>query len=201
MYYHEESDSWQIKVTQRASISDPWSEGSVVSGLPDNICAPSLSQDELTIVYNNPNVGNWDMYIATRPDKDSPFGNIRNLSEINTAGIDMRPFLAPDALSIYYCEENLGQIFEATRQSLNDPFSNPHHLSGLDIPGGWCDHPSISISSDGKAMYLVGGITGLGDAGNIYVSYNVPEPCMLLLFGLGAAMIRLRSPQVLRKRR
>jgi hypothetical protein len=187
MYYHEESSSWQIKVSQRASVNDPWPQGTAVSGLPSGVCLPSLSSDELTIVFNNPNVGGWDMYIATRPDKNSSFSNIRNLSEINTADMESRPFLSPDALSIYYCDASLGQIFEATRQSLNDPFGNVQHLSAFDIPGGWSNHPAIS--SDGTAFYFVGGRTGM-PAADIYVSYNIPEPATLLLLGLGAVIIR-----------
>ena len=71
---HEESSPWQIKVSQRASVSDPWPQGTAVSGISGGMCFPSLSSDELTIVFNNPNVGNWDLYIATRPDKNSSFG-------------------------------------------------------------------------------------------------------------------------------
>jgi len=183
MYYHQES-TWQIKVSTRASSSDPWPQGTVVSGLPGSICEPSLSSDELTIVYNNPNVGGWDMYIATRPDKSSAFGTARNLSEINTAGMEQRPFLSPDALSIYW--SNGLQIFQATRSSLSDLFGNAQHLSAFDIPGGSSNHPSIS--SDGKAFYFSGGLPGTQT--DIYVSYLIPEPATIALFGLGIMALR-----------
>jgi Tol biopolymer transport system component len=188
MYYHEESGTWQIKMSQRAFVNDPWPQGNVVAGLPSvSICAPSLSSDELTMVFNNPNVGGWDMYIATRTSRTSAFSNVRSLSEINTAGSDMRPFLSPDALSIYY-GESTGQIFEATRQSINDPFGNAQHLSAFDMPYGSA-HPSISISSDGKTFFLVSSPSP-GQPGDIYVSYLVPEPATLLLLCLGAAILR-----------
>jgi len=187
MYYHQESN-WQIKVSQRASVSDPWPQGTAVSGLPSSISSPSLSSDELTIVYNNPSVGGWDMYIATRPDRYSSFGNIRNLSELNTAGFDSRPFLSPDALSIYWGLG--GQIFEATRSSLSDLFGNVQHLSALDMPGRYDDHPAIS--SDGTALYFVSGLSGNTNT-DIYVSYLVPEPATLLLLGVGAFMLRRKK--------
>jgi len=186
MYYHEESGPWRIKVSQRASVNDPWPQGTLVSGLPSSICVPSLSADELTIVFNEPLVGGWDMYIATRPDKDSPFGDIRNLAEINTAGFDGRPFLSPDALSIYWANHDLGQIFEATRNSLNDPFGNVTHLSMFDTLGGDSFHPAIS--SDGTAFYFASGLAG--QTADIYVSYNVPEPMTIALLGLGGIWLR-----------
>jgi hypothetical protein len=182
MYYHRESGSWDIMVSQRASVNDPWEEGTAVSGLPSGICFPSLSEDELTIVYNNPNVGGWDMYIATRPSINSPFGNIRGLTELNTAGYEHSEFISPDALSIYW--SNLDQIFKATRSSLNDQFGNVQALSALDMPGQANSTPAIS--SDGKAIYFT------SNGGDIFVSYLVPEPCTLLLLGLGAAVSRRR---------
>jgi opacity protein-like surface antigen len=182
-YWHELPNTWQIEVSRRASVNDPWSQGTVVSGLPGNAVAPSLSADELTMVFNNPNVGGWDMYIATRQNINSAFGNIRSLTELNTAGFDGKPFLSPDALSIYW--STLGEIFQATRSSVNDPFGNAQILSALDMPGRSNAHPAIS--SDGKEIYFVSNLLGDANA-DIYVSYLVPEPATLLLLGLGAAI-------------
>jgi hypothetical protein len=79
----------------------------------------------------------------------------------------------------------VAQIFEATRLSLNDPFGNLQHLSVFDNPNGtaW-----PSISSDGRALYFAYG----GSNSDIYVSYNVPEPATLALFGLGVLALGKR---------
>ena len=70
------------------------------------------------------------------------------------------------------------------RASVNDPFGNIQHLSAFDIPGGYSVHPAIS--SDGTAFYFTSG----GLNGDIYVSYNVPEPETLLLLGIGGVLLR-----------
>ena len=49
--------------------------------------------------------------------------------------------------------------------------------------------------------YAIDGSNIVGDyedaSGNYHgFVYTIPEPCTLLLLGLGAAMVRLRSPQV-----
>jgi dipeptidyl aminopeptidase/acylaminoacyl peptidase len=103
----------------------------------------------------------------------------------------MRPFLSPDALSIYYCDGSSGHIFEATRQSLNDQFGNIQHLSAFDIPGSTSNHPDMAISSDGASFYFV--VSSAGQPGDIYVSYLVPEPATLLLLGFGAFILRKKN--------
>jgi len=187
MYYHVESSSWQIKMSQRASVIDPWSGGTAVGGIPIGVNYAAFSADELTAVFSNSVAGNWDLYTATRSSKDSAFGNIHNLSEINSAAGEDSPSLSPDGLSLYFHSDRNGvaQIFEATRLSLNDPFGNLQHLSVFDNPNGtaW-----PSISSDGRALYFAYG----GSNSDIYVSYNVPEPATLALFGLGVLALGKR---------
>jgi Tol biopolymer transport system component len=190
MYYVAEVGSTQYPVRMaRRGSDDQWYESNFVYGLPSGIINETLSQDELTMVYDISNGSNaWDLYIASRTDRNSAFGNIRNLSEINTSFSDNSPSLSPDGLSLYFSSDRNGlrQIFEATRQSLNDPFGNLQHLTAFDSPAGatW-----PSISSDGTSLYFSYG----GSNPDIYVSYLVPEPATILLLGLGAAMINKKA--------
>lgn len=193
MYYHEEANPWQIKVSQRASVNDPWAQGTALNlGSIANPSFSSLSQDELTIVLNTPSgPGGWDMYLATRPNIDSPFGNIQLLDELNTSAVEAAGYFSPDALTLYFHSNRNGptQLFMATRPSLNDPFGNAQHLSFFDTPGGGSTHPSIS--SDGTALYFSRGLTG--EMPDIYVSYLVPEPATIALFLLGIVALRSRK--------
>ena len=42
--------------------------------------------------------GLTDLYLATRSSRDEPFGNVRNLTELNTSGWDSYPWISPDGL-------------------------------------------------------------------------------------------------------
>jgi Tol biopolymer transport system component len=187
LYYQDEANPWQIKMSQRASVNGAWSAGTVVPGLPSGITNPSISADEQTIVFSALNAGNYDIYMAMRSDKNSAFSNITILSGINSSFTDGGAFLSSDKLSIYFSSDRngSGQIFEATRNSLNDPFGNVEHLSLFD--GGISAVPCIS--SDGSSLYfarLSSATAGI----DIYVSYNIPEPATLLLLGMGGVLLR-----------
>jgi len=180
MYYFTESNLvYDLKVTERTSDNDPWPVGINIPGL-DTLGgrpqAPSLTADELIIVFSSYNapggVGGFDLWMATRPDKNSSFANVRNLTEINTAYKESKPYISPDGLTLYFPTDRngSGQIFRATRASLNQPFGKLEHLSFFDAPriGG---HPSLS--SDGTALYMAKTISGGED---IYVSYWIVDP-------------------------
>lgn len=176
MYYTDQRNPWTIRMSQRASVSDPWSQGVVVGGLPSYTTGfQGLSEDELTIVFgvkDQPGgAGSWDMCIATRPDRNSPFTNVRNLDELNTPVGEGGSRLSPDGLTIYYQHDGDG-ICMATRPTLNDSFGNVKVLSELNMPGRYNQYPCIS--SDGTALYFMSGLNG--EYGDVYVSYLKTAP-------------------------
>jgi Tol biopolymer transport system component len=186
MYYY--GPGWAINMTQRNSVTDNWTMGTGINELNTlgMVCSPTLTADELTIVFVGGNPTGYaqgaDLYMASRTDKSSPFGSIVALTNVNSSFADIGPYLSPDGLSLYFCSgrNGNGQIFESTRNTLSDPFGAPQHLSAFDMP---TNVGSPCLSSDGTALYF----DELNQNGNydIYVSYNVPEPATLLLFGLG----------------
>jgi len=180
MYYHWEGSRWLLKISQRTSVNDPWPQGTNIDEINQygKVHCPALTADELTIVFGSPDfsggAGGYDIWMATRPDMNSPFGNLRNLTEINTSSNDLVPYISPDGLELYFYSNRNGgypQIFKATRPSVNGPFGNIEHLSVFDSPGGGSYDPALS--SDGSAFYFVRKLDGgTPSTFDIYVSYQ-----------------------------
>jgi hypothetical protein len=164
-----------LKLSERALITNPWPVGNNISELNSlgNVGGPSLTQDELIIVFAGENIpgdiGEYDIYIADRPDMDSLFGNVRNLAEINTTSNEGGGCVSPGGLTLYFHSDRNGpyQIFRATRASLNETFGHVEHLTIFDTPGGHSGHPCMS--SDGTAFYFSGWKSG--QPSDIYMSY------------------------------
>jgi len=188
MYYFAQRESparWQLKFSERALVNDPWPQGTSISELNQlgKLEMPRLTADELIILFDSYNIpgghGGYDIWMATRPDRNSPFDEVRNLSEINTASNEGGAFVSPDGLELYFQSNRNGpsQIFRATRASLSEPFGNVEHLSFFDTPGGNSGHPCIS--SDGTVFYFVRSIDG--QPCDIYVSYLIENPYELAI--------------------
>jgi len=192
MYYHNELPSaWLLKVSERASVEDSWPLGEDISELNSlgNIHVHGLTGDELTIVFGSPDIpggfGGWDLWMASRSDRASAFGNVRNLAEINTAVDDVTPFITSDGLAVYFASDRAGdrQIFRAGRGSRSEPFGDVEPVA---IPGASVSH-SPALSSDGSALYF-------GSNGDIYVSYlRVDGPVAHWRFDEGSGLIAYDS--------
>ncbi len=184
MYYFAQKESpilWQLKVSERTSVNDPWPLGADISELNQlgRIQSPRLTADELLIFFDSPDIpgeGGYDIWMATRSDRYSPFGSVTNLAEINTADSEGGPYVTPDGLTLLFHSDRNGsyQIFRATRQSLTEPFGNVEHLSLFDSPGGLSCHPNMS--SDGSALYFVKQLSADRSTRDIYVSYLIVHP-------------------------
>ena len=158
LYYYQTPHV--IKMTERIATNDPWQAG---VGVPElnglgGVVNPSLSADELTIVFTGTSVpgglGGYDIWMGTRPDRNSPFGDFRNLLEINSTQWDFHPRLSCDGLALYFASRRNGysQLFRATRSNADSPFGSVERLSIFDSLGGALEYPAVS--GDGSTLYF-----------------------------------------------
>jgi Tol biopolymer transport system component len=194
MYYS--GPGWTLKMTQRNSVTDPWTAGTGIIELNSgrSLATPSVSSDELTIVFvgGNPtgDAHGADLYMATRANKTSPFGNIIPLVNANSSYMDIDPFVSPDGLSLYFTSSRsgMGQLYESTRNSLTDSFGVAQAVSFINKPN--LQMGGASLSNDGQALYFN---MYNGNNWDMYVSYNVPEPATIALLGIGAMILRRKK--------
>lgn len=160
-----------IWVSTRATVSDPW-------GPPVNLGAPvnseyregypSITADGLTLVFsaNMPSgLGSGDIWLTTRPTKESPWGPPMNLgSSINSASGEYCGCISPDGCSLYFSNSLSssptnpdivygGDIYVTTRPTTDSPWGPAVNLGLMPSRGGsgnW--HPSIS--ADGLALFF-----------------------------------------------
>ncbi|MEN6308588.1 MAG: S8 family serine peptidase [Anaerohalosphaeraceae bacterium] len=113
----------------------------------------SLEADEIQILAGK--ATNSTLYIATRPNTNEPFADIRPLIELNATGIDDNPTLSPDGLALYFSsnrqDDQKWSIYKATRTSITEPFT----LEGPLSIGNNLDNDSKPfLSVDGSKIYF-----------------------------------------------
>ncbi|MBN1506199.1 MAG: PD40 domain-containing protein [Sedimentisphaerales bacterium] len=182
MYYHSEVEgTFSLMVSERQSVDDawPWGRGiDELNSLGRRLQMPRLTADECVVVFAASDIvggrGDYDLWMADRPDRLSPFGNVTNLTSLDTASGETGPYLSPDGLHLYFSANPTGlyQLFVAERRSRREPFGEPVHLPCFDTPGGNSFHPCLA--SDGSVFYFVSMGQDRATA-DIMVSYYAPD--------------------------
>ena len=109
MYYYSTESGKRLKISKRNATTEAWPKGTDIAELDKlgELANPTLTEDELTIVFSGYNLpggrGGWDLWMAGRPDRNSPFSNVTNLRTLNTASWDMHASLAPTARRCISC--------------------------------------------------------------------------------------------------
>ena len=110
-----------------------------------DVDSPYLSHDGLTLVFASTRQGSLganDLWICKRANLDAPFSKPENLGPtVNTAEEDSTPSLSADSLTLWFCslrqhESQQVDLYEASRPSLDAPFSQAKRLAGaINGPG------------------------------------------------------------------
>jgi len=174
-YYRTEPSGKRLKISERDSAGEDWPPGADLSELNQlgDLANPTLSKDERVIVFSGYDLDggqrDWDLWMASRPQRQQPFGEVTNLTSLNTEASDMHPCLSADGLTLFFSSNrnDVHRLFKAIRSSRDEPFGAPEHLASLDTPGGLSAYPCLS--PDGEALYF--GAHKTGEDMDLYVSY------------------------------
>jgi Tol biopolymer transport system component len=114
---------------------------------------PHLSGDGLTIYYANDKAGNYDIYVADRPDRSSPFANVRRLDEVDSANDDVSFAPRDDDLEAYVSSSNgrpTADLWVSQRSSRTQPWGAPVRLAASSTQ--FFDYDPLP-SPDGLRLY------------------------------------------------
>ncbi len=164
--------TFDMYVATRASTQDDWS-------LPRNLgptlngatweTPSSVSYDGLTLYFSSDRPGGsggQDLWMATRPDKRSPWGKPMNLGPtVNSSAWDLSARESADGLTLLFHSQRSGglggeDIWMSTRATKNDPWGPPENLGPV-VNSGANDGEAV-LSPDGLTLFFnsdrVGGI-------------------------------------------
>jgi hypothetical protein len=162
---------WDIWMSTRPTRDDPWGQrqnlGPTINTGASEMDA-CISADGLTLYFNSTKTGGYgaaDIYAATRPTRDDPWGPPVNLGPpVNGPYDDVCPDISADGRTMVFASNRPGGLgdldFWMTRRPTTDgPWAAPVHLgptvntSGLD--------QSCDLSPDGRwLMFQTGSLPG-----------------------------------------
>jgi hypothetical protein len=177
------ADIW---VSKRQSVNDPWESpvniGSTVNSSSSE-SYPSLSSDGLTLYFSDAYTGTprpggqggGDLWMATRPSRNAPWGEPVNMgTPINSTDLDMSPAISGDGLTLIFNSRNraggLGSwdLWMSTRSGLQDPWGQPVNLGSGVNSGNW--EGEGGLSADGLAVLFGSGRTGIVGGVDMWMS-------------------------------
>jgi beta-lactamase regulating signal transducer with metallopeptidase domain/Tol biopolymer transport system component len=119
---------------------------------------PSISSDGLELYMDSDRpggYGGWDLWIATRPTTNDPWGEPVNLGpSFNTSTHEAAPSISANGLELYYSSLQSGSpdTWVATRATISDPWAEPVKLGPA--VNSSSDDMGPSISADGLELYF-----------------------------------------------
>ena len=135
------------RATRAASWDPPVPVTDFVGG--DTDLAPTLSHDQLLMVFASLHGSDWDLYATTRSSTAAPWGPPTPLTELNSPQVDWDPALYRDGTSIVFASRRLNtanSLFYATRATVTNKFSAPQPATELNVN----DDSDPWLSNDGS---------------------------------------------------
>lgn len=147
---------WAERPDRSSPFSAPVVLGAVSSTSWESNCA--IDRSALTILFTTSREANrdHDIWMATRPQREAPFGDPVPLAGVNTQYGELSPALSADSLELYFASNRPGglggyDIYYARRETAEGPFEEPVNLTSLNTEN---DDLHPAVSGDGRRLYL-----------------------------------------------
>jgi len=182
LYYNFQSGAvFRLQVSERSSTTDPWPRGTdlwELNVLDTRLHTPRLTADERTILFTGPDArggAGYDIWMATRPDREAPFDEPVNLTELNSVENDIHAVPSGDGLTVYFPSNRKRQyqLYRSMRESTESAFGPPVHMAPFDTPDG--DSMFPCLSADGTEFYFMRQTAGGRATRDLWVAYRTGE--------------------------
>ena len=161
LYFDSGAGGWDLWVTRRATVFDPWGERENL-GSPVNTSAidfgPSLSADGLELYYSSNRGGAFNTWVATRATVSDPWEEPVNIGPtVSSSSGDFGPCISADGLDLFFGSfrpSGSGEtdLWVTRRETIHDPWSEPVNLgANVNSPDG---ENSPCISADGLLLFF-----------------------------------------------
>jgi hypothetical protein len=147
-------------VSKRATPSDPWGPPVDLGYLVPTDdgtggCFPRISADGLSLFFGH----GWvtHQWLATRPTKDSPWGQPVVLGNLASLGQSYWSCMSADGLALFFQSDDSSTpgmdwgIWVTTRHSTAEAWGTPYKL-GPNVNDGKTD--AVAVSADGSTLYF-----------------------------------------------
>jgi len=160
----------------------PWSAPDNLANLPGTgpgISTPavdgcaSLSRDGLTLIFNSNRTGNFELYVATRPDTSSGFGSPRALpAPVNGPANESCATFGPGN-RLYFASDRDDPAYDlyVTKKGPNG-WSTPHNLGPNINRPGWLEESPAFYEAGGHEIMLYSARRPDGTDGEILESVD-----------------------------
>jgi Tol biopolymer transport system component len=157
IFASDRDGDFDLYISTRNSVNDAWGPATNIGdsiNSPEMDTGPSLSEDELTLVFSSLRSGGWgssDIYTSTRANTADAWSTPMNLgSTVNTVYPEVAPDISCDGLRMYF--QGGADLVYTERSSLTAPWSAttivPSPVTTPDI-----EH-TPSISADETTLYF-----------------------------------------------
>jgi len=157
------SGSFDIWVTTRETVQDPWGEpvnlGPTVNNSDWDVGA-SISANGLELYFGSIRPGGYggmDAWVTTRASVSEPWEEPVNLGPTVNSSSGDGGLISADGLSLIIASNRSGgyggfDLYESTRPTLSEPWGTPVNLGGYVNRSGW-DY-SAALSPDGLSLFF-----------------------------------------------